>query len=294
MELRAATRLLAEGEWFHELSKESQKQYITEHPDSKYAHDHKSKSDGTDVVPHHKGPPKETQPVPHHQNQRQPAKVPPKAIKRGSPQRKRAAEQVKAKTPGLIPGIFRDSIGAVKGVAAVGRILQDKRQPGDVKKIAGLVGTILGSAAMVAVLGTTGPVGFLAFMALKHLAAPDLFNMVKTGLKKGAKAISDHDNANAADDEAFDNGDDEEEDLGYWEHGKWHPQSRDDWERDYTKRGKGSKRDITGAHTRLLAAEAEDHEMMQQLIGVLADLAANGDIPDEAFAAAQAEMDSKQ
>jgi hypothetical protein len=40
----------------------------------------------------------------------------------------------------------------------------------------------LGASVMTAALGTTGPVGILTFMAIKHLAAPALFGIAKKAL----------------------------------------------------------------------------------------------------------------
>lgn len=171
IKLNAAQRLassycitaLSEGDWFNSLSEEHQKQYVQEHPNSKYAQQYKK----SDLV-------------------KKPEQVRPKAKPSSKGKRPTAKGKKKPKVvsnPGVVRKIFNESTGIVKGTLAARRILfNDKPQEGDYKKVAKAVGTLLGTAAVAAAIGASGPAAFVGYMALKHLAAPALFDLMQQGL----------------------------------------------------------------------------------------------------------------
>jgi hypothetical protein len=335
MRLQAATRLVvAEAEWWDELSKKAKQQYLEEHPNSQFAKGHKfakesesSKSkapsltddtDGTgtpkskDVVPsgpHRKAPPDtddvedvdeiETKPKSRELTHQ---KVTPKSMKSGSPERRESAGQIKKKSRGLARGILRDSIGVGNAMVSVGHVLQGKTSKDDAKHIASFLGTIIGSSVMAAAIGTTGPVGFLAFMAIKHLVGAPLLDLAKKGFgiaKDKLMGDEDGDDVPRLSHQPSKSKDkDDKDDYGYWSKGTWHPQSKEAWERDYDQRGPGTKDDIKPRHAslRLLATDekTQQEKQMQHLIETIADYAATGDIPEYALKKAQAEIDSNK
>ena len=326
LKLNAASRLLvtAEGEWFDLLPDEMKKQYIEEHPDSKYAkgfHLNGPKSDKpkgpeqqqkqgpqTNAPQRLQRPPAQMvkRPKPINQKTEQALKhVPPaikKAVKSGelkpkSKERTEIAEKLKQHTPRLARGMLKDTVGAAKGLAATYNIaMKGKPQKGDFKKVAGLIGTVLGSSVMAAALGTTGPVGFLMFMAVKHMAAPSLYRLAQKAFhpppepdsygywedgdtwvdipKKQWEAMTDEDVEKIQKQK--------QQDLlnkrkaeGKWKHGQWQPNPREP------------------KHASLVTQTGEE-EQMTQLLNTLMDFVANGDIPEEAMTKALYQMADSQ
>jgi hypothetical protein len=345
--LNASYRLLvtAGGEWWDTLTDEMKKQYIEEHPDSQYAKGfglsspkQEVKKPGQAVKPTGQG--KGLGPVKPSFGPRDPAtkqalrNLPPKVQKfvndggtaKGSEARKKTGQEVKAKSPGLARGILKDAVGVAKGAASIRNIVNAKPKPGDFGKAASFIGNVLGATAFATVLGTTGPVGILTFMAVKHLAAPQLYRIAQKAFSKrpppqgwddketGYGYWKDDNTWVPMSKKEWDKISDEEvneyqdtghdphgkfknaekkgtrdlsgDDHGYWENGKWHPQSKEDWVRDFKNRGPGSRGDIRSA----LVNASPDEEGMQKLIEALCDYAENGEIPPEAWKAAIAEM----
>lgn len=322
MNVHAAARLIvAEGEWFDQLSDEMQQQYIEEHPDSKYAKGYglskrlQSPHKPVQPKPAPAEPPKPPQtPKLDQRTEESLRRLPPEAqkfVKTGgttpnSKSRKQSAEQVRAAAPKLARNIIKDSLGVANGLIAVHRLLDGKGKKGDVKQVASLVGTILGTSVMMAALGASGPVGFLAFMAVKHVAAPELFDIVKGALgggsepeKKEKPKSQQPEQTEHPDDAIFDQ-EDEGGEYGYWDKGKWHPQSKEDWERDYESRGPGKRSDIwSKQHAALrlsasLITATDDEKELTDVIKAISDYVQSGDIPDEAWAKAIQEMAQQQ
>lgn len=342
VQINAASRLIvAEGEWFDMLTDEMKKQYIEEHPDSKYAkgyglgRPHKPATPGPAPSP---APQAIEGPKLDRKTEEKLAKLPKSAqkfvkqggTKKNSKSRKRSAARVRADAPKLARGILKDSIGIAGGLAAMHRMIEFKPDEGDYKKAASFVGTLLGTSAMMAVLGASGPVGFLAFMAVKHVAAPTLYNIVKDGLSAGKELtqkkkrdpydknfgywkdentwvpISEDEYNSLSDDEVDEyrktgqdpNGrfkefedrhsrhvpEEGSDNYGYWENGKWHPQTKEEWQRP---------KDVSHAALRLasLLTATDDEKQLTDVIKALSDFAESGDIPDKAWKAAIAEME---
>lgn len=355
-ELNATYRLLvtgsrlvtAEGEWWDTLTDDMKKLYIKEHPDSKHAKE--SIGNGTPSAPTLgptgqgrgqglvKHPINQTTPVkfgPKDEQTKQALKNLPRPVqsfvnkggtKSGSKPRKENAEKVKASSPSLARGILKDSVGVAKGLNSIRNMVNGKPNPGDFKKAASFVGTILGTSAMMALLGASGPVGFLTFMAIKHVAAPELYGLVKKSLAKKPPAgepgygywkdkdtwvpLSKKEWDSLTDEEVNDyqkTGNDKEgkfnnfennnpkDEHGYWDKGRWVPQSKADWERDYDKRGPGSRKDLPSKrrHASVVTA-TDDEQMLQALIDNIAEYAAAGEIDPDAWKAAIAEMSQSQ
>jgi hypothetical protein len=325
MELKAATRLVtAEGEWFDMLSDEMKKMYIEEHPDSKYAKGYRLSNPGQPSAPGKPPAPgagpatppaKVQQPGPKLDNRstEQLKKLPKSAqkfvksggTKKNSKARKQSAEQVRAAAPKLARGILKDSVGVVSGLTAMHRMLEFKPKEGDYKKAASLVMTVLGTGAMMAALGATGPAGFLAFMAIKHVAAPALYNVVKEALAPDVKQKKQ-----------------EEPEFGYWkDDNTWVPLTEDEYDSltdddvdEYRRTGKdphgkfqqfenrgmrtfddadndeAENVDFRDTHAALRLASVvtatDDEKQLTSLINAISDYVESGDIPDKAWAAA--------
>jgi len=240
-------------------------------------------------------------------------KITPEDKKPSSPQRKTAASKVKAeaKKKGLIRGIIRDGGGLLSGIGATHRLLNGKTQEGDVKKIASMVGNILGSAAMAGVLGASGGVGLVAFMAVKHLGAPAIYSLVKKGVVGAGSSIKKLGNDKPrkkgwSDEEA------EANKYGYWKNGDWVPLSKHEYDtlsdeeidRRQRQGGPGTKNSRHGVHSsltlsiasRLITAETSDKlddELVGKVIDAIADYVESGDIPDAAWTKAQEELDQQ-
>lgn len=337
LKINAASRLLvtAEGEWFHSLPEPMQKQYIEEHPESKYAQGYRPKGDDQPPVPHQnteqntEQSPQNPAPVqgPMQRLQRPPAQlvkprpmlprkteealkhVPKPAakavksggLKPGSKDRKEIAEKLKPHTPRLARGMLKDTIGAAKGLAATYNIaIKGKPQKGDFKKVASMFGTILGSSVMAAALGTTGPVGFLAFMAVKHMAAPAMYRMAQKAFHpppepdsygfwsdddtwvdipkrqwekmtdEDADAIFDHNQKKKAHKKNAE---------GTWDNGEWKPNPR--------------RPEPKLKHASVVTATDEEKQMTK-LLETLFDFVENGEIPKEAMERAIYEMADSQ
>jgi hypothetical protein len=353
LKINAASRLLvtAEGEWFYSLPDEMQKQYIEEHPESKYAKDYKHGGDNPSIPGPQTAPndPQSPQNQPKVQTpmgapgrlQRPPAQlvkprpqlpkkteealkhVPKpvgKALKNGgmkpkSKERMEIAEKLKAKTPRLARGMLKDTMGAAKGLASTYNIVvKGKPEQGDFKKVASMFGTILGSSVMAAAIGTTGPVGFLAFMAVKHMAAPALYRMAQKAFHPPPEPDSygywaDEDTwvdmpkaeweklTDKEADRRFKEGQKkkalEKHGHGYWDKGQWHAQPRAEWEQDFNKRGPGKRSDI-GKQGASVVTATDEEKQMTQLLETLFDFVENGDIPKEAIERAVYEMADAQ
>ena len=338
-ELNATYRLLvtgsrlvtAEGEWWDTLTDDMKKLYIKEHPDSKHAKE--SIGNGTPSAPvqgptgqgrgHGLVKPKPISFGPKDEQMKQALKNLPKPVqsfvrkgetKAGSKPRKENAQKVKASSPSLARGILKDSVGVAKGLNSIRNMVNGKPNPGDFKKAASFVGTILGTSAMMALLGASGPVGFLTFMAIKHVAAPELYSLVKKSLAKKPPADADehgywdekgqwvpqskkeweqnfeHPQKKVRAPEQKGPVANEKDEHGYWEDGQWIPQSKADWERDYDKRGPGSKKDMRPKQRASVVTATDDEQMLQALIDNIAEYAAAGEIDPEAWKAAIAEM----
>lgn len=322
--LNAAARLVvAEGEWFDMLSDDMKKQYIEEHPDSKYAKGYKLQSPSKPMQPgpNPKAPQQPQQPKKLNQRTEESLKKLPKSaqqfVKKGgtkpnSPARKQSAAQVRAAAPKLARGILKDSVGVATGIVAMRNLLEFKPKDGDFKKAASLVGTVLGTSAMMAVLGASGPVGFLAFMAVKHVAAPKLYDVVKNALAPDVKQKRD----------------DYDPQFGYWkDKDTWVPISEEEYDsltddevNEYQRTGRdphgkfnqfenrklhkpdadnNEVEDVdfkeiphSAAVLRLanLATATDDEKQMIALIQGLSDFAASGEIPEKAWATAIEEM----
>lgn len=340
-QINAAARLIvAEGEWFDALTDDMKKQYIEEHPDSKYAKGYKLSR------PHEPVKPKPMQQIKQppqglkldRDTEQKLQKLPKSAqkfvksggTKANSKSRKRSAARVRADAPKLARGIIKDSIGIAGGLAAMHRMLEFRPDKGDYKKAASFVGTLLGTSAMMGVLGASGPVGFLAFMAVKHVAAPTLYNIVKDGLSAGKDLVQkkkrdpynkdfgywkDDDTWVPLSEDEYDKLTDEEVDqyrktgkdptgrfkefedrhsrhvpeegednYGFWENGKWHPQTEEEWKRP---------KDVSHAALRLasLLTATDEEKQLTDVIKALSDYVESGEIPDKAWKAAIAEMD---
>jgi hypothetical protein len=341
-QINAASRLIvAEGEWFDMLTDDMKKQYIEEHPDSKYAKGYGLSRPHEPVKPE-RAPSPTQQPQTglklDRKTEEKLNKLPKSAqkfiksggTKKNSKSRKRSAERVRADAPKLARGIIKDSLGVASGLAAMHRMIEFKPDEGDYKKAASFVGTLLGTSAMMAVLGASGPVGFLAFMAVKHVAAPTLYNIVKDGLSAGKELVQkkkrdpynpdfgywkddntwvplSEDEYNNLTDEEVDeyrktgtdpNGrfkefedrhkshapEEGSDNYGFWENGKWHPQTKDEWERP---------KDVSHAALRLasLLTATDDEKQLTDVIKALSDFVESGDIPDKAWKAAIDEME---
>jgi hypothetical protein len=318
MKLLAAYRLLvtAEGEWWDTLTDEMKKMYIEEHPDSKYAKGYGLGQPKQDTEQpgkpdeHVRKPGVPVKPVqrqfgPRDAQTQEALKTLPPAVKKfvssgetkaGSKTRKKEADSVKAAAPSVARKVLKDVAGVASGLRSAHNVLQGKPKPGDAKKIASLVGTILGTSAMMAALGATGPVGFLAFMAVKHIAAPELANIVR-------RAIAPRDDGN-----------DDPDEYGYYEPDgkggrKWNPMTREEYHRTFDDPSFENRHGITDGkrpkkhdnrsddmdYSRASVVTATDDEkLMTSLIQGIADYAANGDIPSDAWKAAIHEMAQKQ
>lgn len=335
LKINAASRLLvtAEGEWFHSLPEEMQKQYIEEHPDSKYAKGYRPKGDQPSI-PRQNTAPNDPQ---SHQNQpgvqtpmgapqrlqRPPAQLvkprpqlPKKteealkhvpkpvgrALKNGgmkpkSKERVEIAEKLKAHTPRLARGMIKDTMGAAKGLASTYNIVvKGKPEKGDFKKVASMFGTILGSSVMAAAIGTTGPVGFLAFMAVKHMAAPALYRLAQSAFhpppepdsygywededtwvdipKKQWEQMTDDDVDKIQKQKAQEKLKQRQAE-GKWKHGEWNPKPRE------------------RKHASVVTATDEEKQMTV-LLNKLLEFVASGDIPKEAMEKAVYQMADSQ
>lgn len=344
-ELNATYRLLvtgaqqvtAEGEWWDTLTDDMKKLYIKEHPDSKHAKE--SIGNGTPsgpTIPTGQGrgigivKPKPISFGPKDEQTKQALKNLPKPVqsfvnrgetKAGSKSRKENAQKVKASSPSLARGILKDSVGVAKGLNSIRNMVNGKPNPGDFKKAASFIGTILGTSAMMALLGASGPVGFLTFMAIKHVAAPELYGIVKKSLAKKPPAEHDDDHgywdkkgqwvpqSKKEWEQNFEAPQrtvrapaqkgpvaNEKDEHGYWEDGQWVPQSKADWERDYDKRGPGSKKDMQQrkpSHASTVTA-TDDEQMLQALIDNISAYAEAGEIDSDAWKAAIAEMSQSE
>lgn len=353
LKINAASRLLvtAEGEWFHSLPEEMQKQYIEEHPDSKYAQGYRPKGDQPSIprqntAPNdpqsHQNQPKVQTPMGAPQRlQRPPAQlvkprpqlpkkteealkhVPKpvgKALRNGgmkpkSKERVEIAERLKAHTPRLARGMIKDTMGAAKGLASTYNIVvKGKPEQGDFKKVASMFGTILGSSVMAAAIGTTGPVGFLAFMAVKHMAAPALYRLAQSAFHPPPEPDSygywaDEDTWVDIPKKEWERMTDKEADRiykegqqkkalekhghGYWDKGQWHPQPRAEWEKDFDKRGRGKRSDI-GKQGASVVTATDEEKQMTVLLNKLLEFVASGDIPEEAMEKAVYQMADSQ
>jgi hypothetical protein len=250
--LHAARRLVvAEGEWFHAMEPEMQKQYLEEHPGSKYAKDHTSTAPANPkALPAPTQKPKsEVKPASPKPTPEEVKKVSPKAKAAGSKERVDSAKKLKATAPGLASQL----IGGVKDfghdLSAVGNFLNGHPEHGDMKRVGSMLVTLLGTGAMMTALGATGPVGFLAFMALKKLALPELVGCAKSVYKGTKRQFAPADRS------------------------KMLPEYQD-------------------ACVRLLAASKQDQETLLELIELLADMVAHGEIPQSALDEAQAELEA--
>jgi hypothetical protein len=351
LKINAASRLLvAEGEWFHALPEPLQKQYVEEHPDSKYAQGWKPKGEdegnkapestekNTEQSPQKQPQNTNPNPGPMQRLQRPPAQLVkprpqlpkkteqalkhvPKQVKNavrngglkpGSKERKEIKDKLKSQTPGLARGLLKDTIGAGKGLASVYNIaIKGKPEKGDFKKAASLVGTILGSSLMAAAIGTTGPVGFLAFMALKHMAAPELWRLTQKAFhpppepdeygywadrdtwvpvsKKEWHAMSATDA-----DRKYEEGEKlrkqkEKEAEGSWDNGKWKPKPRT--APDHPDNLKDNPKPRQHAS---LADQNDEEKQMTQLLNTILDYVSDGDIPKEAMEEAIYKMADSQ
>lgn len=247
MRINAHARIVqAKENWFESLTDEQKTEYLKEHPDSKYAKNHK-KSEKKDDGELRTGQPKSNEPVgktvvdPEQQGTgkgikyestlaysksgkkgiskfgfwkddktwvsmtREEAeskmsdeeieniqrgkpskpgkgkpKVSPKDAKKGSPARKKAGSKLKKSAPGLAGRLLQDSGSLLKGVASVADILRGKGSSSDFGSVGKLGFTLLSSSIIASTFALSGPVGFAAFMALKHLALPAMGNIVKS------------------------------------------------------------------------------------------------------------------
>jgi len=149
-----------------------------------------------------------------------------------------------------------------------------KPKEGDFKKAASFIGNVLGASVMTAALGTTGPIGLLTFMAVKHVAAPALFRVVQKAFSKPPpKGWTDEDS------------------YGYWENGKWVPESKEEWERNYDSRDNDHEKHVPKRlQNASLVSASDDEEYMKALIDGISEYAEEGEIPPEAWKAAIAEL----
>lgn len=308
MKINAAQRLLvtAEGEWWDSLTDDMREQYLNEHPDSEYAKGYAHRKDpqkpGTGPAQPDTQQPPATVYGPSDKGTQQALRNLPKPVqkfvdsggtKKGSKERKKAAEAIKPQNFKLARGILKDTVGAASGINSVHNMLNGKPKPGDGKKVASFIGNILGASVTIAALGAGGPVGLLTFMAIKHLAAPALYKMAQKALTKPPPATDSGDG-----------------DYGYWkDKNTWVSIPKKEWEsltdkevNDYQDKGidKGGKfKALEDKHgTRPVhssAADANaDEELMKHLLDGICEYAESGDIPDDAWKAAIAELNGQQ
>lgn len=193
---------------------------------------------------------------------------------------KEAANTVKKNSKNLARSLISEGIVTGQGIGAAAKIFY-RGNPSDaeIKSVAKLGATIVGSAVLAGALGASGGVGLLAFLALKHVAAPVMFNIIKSAFKK-------------SDDKGIEKG----FEYGHWEKGEWIPEPKEEHEEPE----KGVKEDITGAAFRLLAVEAEPKPAsgvdgkVESIVQALASYAESGDVPEEAYEAAKKDMASKR
>jgi hypothetical protein len=336
MQLNAPYRLMvtardlvvAEGEWWDTLTDDMKKMYIKEHPDSKYAKE--PIGNGTPSKPETPGKPtgqgrgqglvkQAEQPQvpkkfgPKDQQTRKALDALPRPIKKfvdsgetkkGSKARKETATKVKSSSHTAARGVLKDAVGVVKGLNSTRNILNGKPQPGDFNKVASFVGNVLGASAMTALIGSTGPVGILTFLAVKHLAAPALYNIAKSALAKPPPAgepgygyWKDKNTWVPLSKKEFDNLTDEEvehyQDTGEDKEGKFNAIENGNPKDEYGDWKDGNWVPRKSVRSSVVTA-TEDEQQMQKLIDAISDYADSGDIPPEAWKAAIAQMHGEQ
>lgn len=181
-----------------------------------------------------------------------------KQTQAGSKMRSAVARSVKKNAPRIAKGILRDNVGLAKSLMLFPRILKDKGSFSDFKSVGKLGLTILASTAMAGALGTTGPVGFLAFMALKHLGLKPLGRLVMHAVGIDS---------------------DEEEDVK--------PKKRSPYKKpaSHTLQRRRHASVITAAEE-----NAEAEKILTRIIEGMADYAESGEITDDAWDASLIEM----
>jgi len=274
-QINAAQRLLvvAEGEWWDSLTDDMRKQYIDEHPDSKYAKGYQMHKQGQGQAPSPSGQaPKAQKPAfgPQDTETQERLRRLPKPVQKfvqsggtakGSEARKETATGLKAQSQRLARGVVKDVAGAAAGVKSAYDILNGKPKEGDVAKVGKLIANILGASVVTAAIGATGPVGILTFLAIKHLAAPKLAEIAKNSWHD-MKARSE---------------------LKKKE--KEAPESRSDQPQSASALDR-----LAGS----VVTATDDEEYMKHLLDGICDYAADGEIPDDAWKAAIAELEGQQ
>jgi hypothetical protein len=319
-QIRAAQRLLvtAEGEWWDSLTDDMRKMYIDEHPDSKYAkgyqmHKHPGTEGQKPAQPEQpKGPAGPKDPETQERLRRLPKPV-QKFVQsggtaKGSKARKETGSKIKAQNHTLARGVLKDVAGAASGIRSTYNLLNGKPKEGDAKKIASFMANVLGATVVTAAIGATGPVGILTFLAIKHIGAPILADIAKDAWK---------DLTEPTDWKPSGRGTAENPDYGYWkDKDTWVPIPKKDWENmtdkeanDYFDKGhdpsgkfksledKHLKPKTTSALDRLGASTVtatEDEEYMKALLDGICDYAEDGDVPDDAWKAAIAELEGQK
>ncbi len=320
-QLNAAQRLLvvAEGEWWDSLSDDFRKQYIEEHPDSKFAkgyqmHKQDPAAGGDTQVQR----PEPAQQVPKFgpkdkETQEKLRRLPKPAQKfvqsggteKGSKERTEIATGFKGQSQRLARGVVKDVAGAAAGINSTYNLLNGKPQPGDFAKAGKFVANVLGASVVTAAIGASGPVGILTFLAIKHLGLPKLGQIAKSSWEdlKAPKASEAEDS-----------------DYGYWkDKDTWVSIPKEEWEKldddevdKYHDEGHDPEGKFKGLedkypnHPRLRQAASaldrltsstvtstEDEDFMKHLLDGIADYAEAGEIPDDAWNAAIAELEGQ-
>lgn len=336
MKIHAASRLLvtADGEWFEALPDKMKEQYVKEHPESKYAKGWKRTDKPKGNI--HKAP---VEPVKHPRlapgqkpihpgtgknpkAQKDIERLPPHAkafvqkggTKAGSKQRKHVARSVKKNSGKIAKSVMKDNKSLLKAVTLLPKFLQDRSSKSELKQIGKLGFTVLASVGFATALGVTGPVGFLAFMAVKHLAVPALGNVIKSALSRPKQGFGTDGPVKHKSSQAWAaSGNHGSSAYGYWsDPNTWVSETEEEWEANFDERGPkiptkehDSRASLSMTFADRITASQQVHvhapvyassqeQTMQSIIDALSDFAENGFIPDDAWDASVIELANKE
>jgi hypothetical protein len=245
--------------WFKELTKEQQKQYIIDHPNSKYAKNAKSRADKEqeDAKKKQKKPHKSYIPVKNKFADKISA-LPEEhkqffeteQDKPGSEQRKGIANHIRTNKSEILKHIKGQFVEWGDGCGAIGKLAQGKKISDHEKKA--LKALVIDAAVMAGAIAITGGFAHGAALAMKHVGFDVLKDIVlKATIRGTAKAMGTS--------------------LGHT--------------------GVNFALETLASDTKHSAAEQKQNEkILSMLVDKIADLVENGAIPEDAWEKAIAEL----
>ncbi|QRE00245.1 hypothetical protein [Burkholderia phage BCSR5] len=310
--ITAALKVTAkEGEWFYSMPPEMQKQYVEEHPDSKYAKDYKAKQDQKKLPAPKKEKP-DAEDVKFKERQEPPGRPKPKQsivqkslksiaklpkqlqqfVKTGGTKASSAARKVTGNavvkgSAKVTKGMLKDTAGVLKGANSVAHSLTGGGTRDDWKAAAKLGMTILASGALASAFAASGPAGFMALMALKHIGAPAMGNIVKSAWKSITEP-SDEPVKYESSPGWQQAGHEGVSQYGYWkDRNTWVNETKEEWEAAYEEREESADEfKPVGAATVADGKAVSPEQFIEAIVKQLGEVAANGYIDDETWAKA--------